>query len=150
MMPLTLKGLHFMLRTVQLILPALIPSWNFFDVIAPSPRIEYALLSASDEPPTDWQPFRPRPEKISVLTMVRRLFWNRHWNESLFLVSCAERLSQGITPEHSAGEIFARMKRDLSGAAGATHFCFRLVFIHREGETLTHEIICVSEAEPLT
>ena len=28
----------------KLLLPALIPSWSFFDVIAPSPRIEYALL----------------------------------------------------------------------------------------------------------
>jgi len=30
-----------MLRTLQLLLPALIPSWEFFKAVAPSPRIEY-------------------------------------------------------------------------------------------------------------
>lgn len=139
-----------MLRTVQLILPALIPSWNFFDVIAPSPRIEYQLLDDAGKSRGDWQTFRPRPDNISLLTMMRRLIWNPHWNESLFLVSCAERLSQDITPEHSEREILTRMKRDLQGDTDAPQFRFRLVFIHREDETLTQEILYTSAPEPLT
>tara|TARA_Y100000052_G_scaffold27554_2_gene36273 strand:+ start:17501 stop:17911 length:411 start_codon:yes stop_codon:yes gene_type:complete len=113
-------------RTLQLILPALIPSWNFFDVIAPSPRIEYALLTSAEDAPVHWQAFRPRPETLSALTLLRRLFWNPRWNETLFLVSCAERLSQGITPDHSAREILTRMKRELAQTTRASHFCFRL------------------------
>jgi hypothetical protein len=138
-----------MLRTVQLILPALIPSWNFFDVIAPSPRIEYQLLDDAGKPRGDWQAFRPRPDNISPLTMLRRLIWNPHWNESLFLVSCAERLSQDITPEHSEREILTRMKRDLQAEMDAPQFRFRLVFIHREDEALTQEILYTSAPEPL-
>ncbi len=138
-----------MLRTVQLILPALIPSWNFFDVIAPSPRIEYQLLNEAGKPRGDWQAFRPRPENISLLTMLQRLIWNPHWNESLFLVSCAERLSQDITPEHSEREILTRMKRDLQAETNAEQFRFRLVFVHREDETLTQEILYTSAPEPL-
>ena len=139
----------FMLRTVQLILPALIPSWNFFDVIAPSPRIEYQLLDDAGKPQGDWQAFRPRPAKISALSMLKRLIWNPHWNESLFLVSCAERLSQDITPEHSEREILTRMKRDLQAETDAAQFRFRLVFIHREDETLTQDILYTSMPEPL-
>lgn len=138
-----------MLRTVQLILPALIPSWNFFDVIAPSPRIEYQLLDDASKPCGDWQAFRPRPDNISLLTMLRRLIWNPHWNESLFLVSCAERLSQDITPEHSAREILTRMKRDLKAETDAPQFRFRLVFIHREDEALAQDILYTSAPEPL-
>ena len=138
-----------MLRTVQLILPALIPSWNFFDVIAPSPRIEFQPLDDAGKPCGDWQAFRPRPEHSSLLTMLRRLIWNPRWNESLFLVSCAERLSQDITPEHSVREILARMKRDLQAETDAAQFRFRLVFIHREDETLTQDILYTSAPEPL-
>ena len=140
----------FMLRTVQLILPALIPSWNFFDVIAPSPRIEYQLLDKTDAPLCDWKAFRPRPEKLSLFTIMKRLIWNPHWNESLFLVSCAERLSQNITPEHSTREILTRLKRDLNHETDAPQFRFRLAFIHREDETLTQEILYTSAPEPLT
>lgn len=32
------------LAPFKLLLPALIPSWNFFDVIAPAPRVEYAQI----------------------------------------------------------------------------------------------------------
>ena len=39
-----------MLQTVKLLLPALIPSWRFFSTIAPSPRIEFALLDANLRP----------------------------------------------------------------------------------------------------
>ena len=81
--------------------------------------------------------------------MMKRFIWNPHWNESLFLVSCAERLSQNITPEHSTREILTRLKRDLQAETDAPQFRFRVAFIHREDETLTQEILYTSAPEPL-
>jgi len=129
---------------LSLLLPALIPAWNFFDVIAASPRIEIALVRSAGEPPEDWREFRPRPERISLLTMARRMVWNPEWNESLFLVSCAERLVQAPT-EHSQEEIFRRIAADLRSGAAEGHdealLCFRLAFVSREGADLTREVL---------
>lgn len=133
-----------MLRPFSLLLPALIPSWNFFDVIAPSPRIEYALLSSPSTRSADWRAFRPRPQRLSPLAMLGRLFWNARWNETLFLVSCAERLTTEST-EHSEDEIFRRIAADLSPdpaeALPESWLCFRLVFLSREGETIESEVL---------
>ena len=51
-----------MLHGLKLLLPALIPSWRFFDTIAPSPRIEYALLH-DPHAAAAWREFRPRPAR---------------------------------------------------------------------------------------
>ena len=142
-----------MLKTLNLLLPALIPSWNFFDVIAPSPRIEYVVLSAPTDKSDDWQTFRPRPDHIPLVTMFGRMIWNPRWNESLFLISCAERLSQDITPEHSNREIIKRIRADLLSSQTEAHatgwFQFRLVFVEREQDTLISEVIYQSAAEPM-
>ena len=100
-----------MLQTLKLLLPALIPSWRFFDTIAPSPRIEFALLKTARDASGRWQEFRPRPARLPISTMLKRMFWNPRWNESLFLVSCAERLMESPT-EHSSQEILARIEAD--------------------------------------
>lgn len=118
-----------MLRPFTLLLPALIPSWRFFDVIAPSPRIEYALLPG-ETAPGDWREFRPRPERVSLAAMLGRLVWNPRWNETLFLVSCAERLVDEPTA-HSEDEIFRRIAADLADAP-EPWLTFRLVFVHRD------------------
>lgn len=34
--------LKTVLNSFRLLLPAIVPSWRFFDEIAPSPRVEYA------------------------------------------------------------------------------------------------------------
>jgi len=44
------------------------------------------------------------------MQMSGRMFWNPSWNESLFLVSCAERLLQNPTP-HSEDEIMIGLNR---------------------------------------
>lgn len=130
-----------MLQPLRLLLPALIPSWNFFDVIAPSPRVEYALTSAKDEAPADWREFRPRPERVSVPTMLTRLIWNPRWNQTLFVVSCAERLVDDPT-DHSQDEIFRRIAADLSPDADAAPWLsFRLVFLSRAGEAIESEVL---------
>jgi hypothetical protein len=129
---------------LALVLPALIPSWNFFDVIAPSPRIEYALLASATDAPGDWREFRSRPERLSLPAMLWRLFWNARWNETLFLVSCAERLIDHPTA-HSEDEIFARIAADLASDAGAPWLSFRLVFVSREDDALLSEVLFRSE-----
>lgn len=131
------------MRPLALLAPALIPSWRFFDTIAASPRVEYALLQAPDAPAEGWREFRPRPQRIPPLGVLARLFWNPLWNESLFLVSCAERLIDRPTV-HSEDEIFARIAGDLPKGPDATALpewlAFRLVFVHREGEAVTREV----------
>lgn len=131
-----------MLRPLALLLPALIPSWRFFDVIAPSPRIEFATLASPDSAAV-WQAFRPRPARVALSTMLVRLFWNPRWNESLFLVSCAERLVDQPT-QHSQDEIFQRIASDLrdrleGDPEAAPWLTFRLVFLQRQGVQIVGE-----------
>jgi len=133
-----------MLKALRLLLPALVPSWKFFDVIAPSPRIEFALGPAPEAAPGVWQEFRPRPARLPPLAMMGRLFWNPRWNETLFLVSCAERLVEQPTA-HSEDEIFRRIAAELARAPDASGLApwlwFRLVFIRREGGELVRETL---------
>jgi len=108
------------LNIAKLLLPAFIPSWNFFDVIAPSPRIQYALFSSSNKLMSEWTEFRPRPNKLSFMDNLFHLFWNPAWNENLFMMSCAERiLAQGndcnnLIVQHSELEIFSRIEKYLN------------------------------------
>jgi len=136
-----------MLQPLKLLLPALIPSWNFFDVIAASPRIEYTVLSAPDAG-GDWLEFRPRPQRVSLCAMLGRLFWNARWNETLFVVSCAERLLAAPTA-HSEDEIFRRIAADLAGAPHEAWLRFRIALLSEEGNALTREIAFISDARPI-
>ena len=132
-----------MQNPLKLLLPALIPSWNFFDVIAPSPRVEYARLRSIGDAAGDWRAFRPKPDRVSPITMARRLLWNPRWNETLFLVSCAERLTDAPTA-HSEDEIFKRIAADLKQEPDDPErpwLCFRLTFVSREGEALVEEVL---------
>jgi hypothetical protein len=142
-----------MLRSLQLLLPALIPSWRFFDYIAPSPRIQYALLNAEQRMLCDWQEFRPRPARLSITQMLQRMLWNPQWNESLFMTSCAERIMENHTA-HSENQILARMgkawnAKQLPALAGARQIQFRLVFLEREGRQLLQQVCFVSRLAAL-
>ncbi len=133
-----------MLKTLKLLLPALIPSWRFFDAIAPSPRIEFGLMQTTQDMPAFWQEFRPRPAHLPVHAMLKRMVWNPRWNEYLFLTSCAERLMEYPT-EHSRLEIANRIKNDLAPSNPATpYFQFRLVFVSRDGAQLNMHIAYTS------
>ena len=143
------------LRPLKLLLPALIPSWNFFDIIAPSPRIQFVLLNSANEMPDNWQEFRPRPATLSITQMLKRMLWNPKWNESLFLVSCAERIMGDSTQElieHSENEILKRIKNDLlqkHKTLTASHLQFRLLFVQRKGSELEEEITFLSHIQDL-
>lgn len=136
-----------MLQSFKLLLPALIPSWRFFDVIAPSPRIEFALLKTAQDTPQHWQEFRPRAERLSILTMLKCMIFNPQWNETLFLVSCAERLMQS-GEGHSKQEILKRIKADLrrSSVDSSTtpYFQFRLIFLSRQGAQMRKHVTFIS------
>lgn len=136
-----------MLRTLRFLIPVLIPSWRFFDVIAPSPRIEVALLKTVRGKAVDWQAFRPRPVRLSMFDMFKRMVWNPHWNETLFLASLAERLVDDFS-EHDAGEILARIRRELAQGgvdpAVAPYLQFRLVFVDREEGRIRKRVMFVS------
>lgn len=137
----TIGGL---IAPLKLLLPALIPAWNFFDVIGPAPRVEYALLASPGDTTATWRTFRPRPEHVSIQTMLGRLLWNPRWNQALFAMSLAERLAEDRAPEHAEAELFRRIAADLAPApADPTRpwLCFRLVFVAREGETLAEEVM---------
>ena len=127
---------------LNLLLPALVPSWRFFKSVEASPRVQWTLdpVGMSEQ----WREFRPRPERLSVLQMIARLFWNPRWNESLFLVSCAERLQQEPT-DHSVREIRHRIWADLNRASNLPSvpkaFRFRLVFVQRKGSTLAEQVV---------
>ena len=142
-----------MLEVLKLLLPALIPSWRFFDVIAPSPRIQFALLNAEDKEPPEWREFRPRPVRVSFLQMLGRMLWNPLWNESLFIISCAERLMEQPTP-HSEEEIFKRIAADLKADKTAlvtkTYLQFRVLVVRREGSQILQELVYESRIRPFS
>jgi hypothetical protein len=137
-----------MIEGLKLLLPAIIPSWRFFDRVTASPRIEFSIISNEKETPSHWQEFRPRPQHVSLITMLKRMASNSRWNESLFLVSCAERIMENPTA-HSKTEIAARICLELK-AEQEGFMKFRLVFICREGETLHSEIMFISDPYPLS
>ncbi|MDH4380379.1 MAG: hypothetical protein QE509_00650 [Gammaproteobacteria bacterium] len=138
------------------LLPALLPSWRFFDSIGPSPRIDYAWLGATDplEDP-QWQAFRPLPAQLSWWQFVRRLFWNPHWNETLFIVRCAERMLEGDTGFPEA-EIQRRLQRaarsgELLPAAAAPHarLVFRIRAVMPDDTNAEGQVVFVSAPLPL-
>lgn len=141
-----------MIRALALLLPALIPSWRFFKTVAPSPRVEFALLGDADAIPQDWQEFRPRPAHLPLHAMLGRLLWNPRWNEHLFVVTCTERLLESGS-ERRLGEILSRIRADIrrSGRApvGARHLRMRIVKLRREGESVVREEVYRSHVQSL-
>lgn len=121
-----------MLRVLSLLLPALIPSWRFFRSVEPSPRVQWAVAGGG------WQPYRPRPERLGLGTQIGRLIWNPHWNDTLYMVSLAERLT--IAPDHATlTEIWTRVGREArqAGSAAQAVIQFRLIFVTAEFADIT-------------
>lgn len=131
-----------MLSTLKLLLPALLPSWEFFKVVAPSPRIEWRGLNGPDDPQTDWQEFKPRPAAVSIPKMLGRLMWNPGWNEALFLTSLSERLIEEPT-HHSETEIYHRLAKAMPPSA-LPCLQFRLIVVYRDGPRITRETAFVA------
>ncbi len=131
-----------MIRAFSLLLPVLMPSWRFFALVAPSPRIEYAFIHGAEGEAENWQAFRPIPNKIGFLETLERLVANSHWNDSLFLTSCAERYLQDGSRRHY--DYIVRRLRDDLGATRTSrltesHFQFRLVLVYREQDRIVQQ-----------
>jgi len=147
----------FIVSGLRLLLPALLPSWRFFDVVSASPRLEYGLLTAPDEPVARWQEFRPRPDVLTPGAIAGRMLWNAAWNESLFLVSLAERLmsatSSADTIAHSQRELLLRVARHLmrEGRCGPDDYLqIRLKMVSRAGpsDAISSDIVYLSSPYP--
>ena len=139
-----------MLKACALILPALIPSWRFFQTIEASPRVEWTLLATTNETPNNWHPFRPRPETVSPWQMLARLFWNPEGNEALYILSCAERIAISDCP-HAVAQITTRILHDIAELplnTTAKLMQFRLVFVARDATGLTRETAFLSNPVP--
>ena len=130
-----------------LILPVLVPSWRFFQSIEPSPRVQWTLHAGNDDAAANWKEFRARPDNVTPFQMIRRLFWNPAWNESLYLVSCAERIQQ-YESAHSIDQIRQRILVEITRLnidAAKKNMQFRLVFVHRGGDGLASEVVFLSD-----
>lgn len=138
-------------HSLNLLLPALIPSWRFFDEIAPSPRIEYALLNAEQSAVQTWQEVHPIPARLSAGDILKNMVYNARWNERLYLVSCAERLMKNGS-ERCQREILERiqtaLKHTCAGTVNSPRLQFRLVFITRNKDTLEKHITFISPVLP--
>lgn len=109
---------------LNLLLPALFPSWRFFALIAPAPRIDIALQGEA------WQRFRARPERLGAGALAARLIWNPTRNEDLYLVSLSERLI-ATSSDHAAREIETLLCRYMERP-----FRYRVVFEEVSAEAI--------------
>ncbi|MCE2929054.1 MAG: hypothetical protein LW817_05445 [Candidatus Caenarcaniphilales bacterium] len=125
-----------MLQVFKLLAPIFIPAWQFFREIAPSPRIEYALDSEQFK---TWHEFNLRPQEINFWGFVRRIFYNREWNEMLFIMNCAEKLITSPN-QYSSEEILKRLKTNLK-LSDSEHLKFRLVFVSIENGAFRRVIL---------
>lgn len=137
-----------MLRLLALLIPVLIPSWRFFKSVEPAPKVQYARLATRIDHATRWQDARPKPNHISLPTMLRRLFWNPDGNEALYLISLAERLSAAPNP-HSSAEITRLLTAQLAALNPTGYLQFRITFTQRKGATLVEEITHVAKPHEL-
>lgn len=132
-------------RTIDLLLPALFPSWRFFKQVGPSPRVEYRVLK--DGRGSDWRESHPIPEHIGLGRMVRRMVWNPVRNTQLYMVALAERLVSGLV-EHSEAELNRLIAEKIGEDAGELQF--RLMFMTPEGDQIIGTVVYESQPVALT
>lgn len=145
-----------MLNIFKLILPIIVPSWRFFDVIAPSPRIQYTLLDNENVIVSEWSEFRPRPRHMSLLTMLKHMLWNAKWNESLFMISCAERiLERSPSWEQSEIAILKRIHKNilydntLVDLKSAASLQFILILLEKKHNEIVQTVFFQSRIMPI-
>lgn len=151
-------------RLLASLLPAVIPSWRFFDQIGPAPHIEWSVAPRLTPGPAEedierwspWQPVDSPPAHVTMLIAFARLFWNPRRNESLFIASCAERLLDDPTPARAdllwtrVADI-VRRTRSSGGPAEtvARALRVRIVEVTRDGDRLARDVVYCSPARPL-
>ena len=107
-----------------LLLPTLFPSWRFFDQIGPSPRIEVCAKGG------EWRAFEDLPVSLGLWQIFFRLFHSPVWNEHLYRVSTAIRLS--VEPDdHALSELSRLIYRGWPGESG-DRYRFRICYLARD------------------
>ncbi|MEM6662499.1 MAG: hypothetical protein AAF666_10015 [Pseudomonadota bacterium] len=130
-----------MFRSLALLLPALVPSWRFFQTIEASPRIEFAIHRPGEC--MSWQEFQPPPDRLSPLAALWRLFWSPGRNEALYLVSCAERIVIDDR-EHAKQEILNRIRASIVPEKLIDVVQYRITLVQRVGDRLEREVVYTS------
>lgn len=128
------------MNALRALLPALIPSWRFFDTIGPAPRIEYARIANDDLASAEWVVLRPLPRTLPFAAHLRSLLWNPGRNDTLYLLGCCERVLEHASP-HAIAEIRARIEP----LAPAGPLVFRIVETARTGGRIESHVAYVSE-----
>ena len=139
-------------RLLGLCLPIILPSWRFFDVIAPAPRIEFAWLDDAISTTPTWQIFRPTPATIPWHQRLRMLWWNAERNESLYLLSCADQICYAGSA-HAMAEVRARLLRAASrGELGrpGQYLRYRICMTERIGSVLYDTEVYCDPPWPMT
>lgn len=123
-------------KTIDLLLPALFPSWRFFKQVGPSPRIEYRVLT--DGQGAAWRESHPIPAYVSLAHMARRMLWNPARNTQLYMVSLAERLVAGRV-DHSVVELNRLIAEEIEEVQGDLQF--RLLFLEPDGAAIKGTVL---------
>ena len=153
---------------VRLLGPVLVPSWRFFDVVGPSPRVEYAVLQHAAAEPAQWHRLALTLPNVSLTMLLWHLLYNAERNDLLFLVSCCERVLEASSGDATASaavhaassasvgaqqEILLRALRHAHNAGllplqGAAERCLRLriLQVRRVDNDLRTELAFSSEA----
>lgn len=138
---------------LQELIPAIIPSWRFFDRIGPAPRLEYSLTAGAHDQPAEWHEVSPRPSRVPPWVALAHLFWNPYGNAALFLVSCAERLIETPTADR-ADDLWHRVAEIVeqrTGQNAAPPFLrIRIVQAMRERDRIVDHIAWTSHAQRWT
>lgn len=139
---------------LKLILPVIFPSWRFFSSIGASPRIQFAFLQNKIDEPTIWQEFRPLPASITFTEALSRLFWNREWNETLYMNTCAERLFDEYSLMREQ-EIMTRILATVHAGKikpepNSNFMLFRISAICRENHAVTQSVVFISQPVELS
>ncbi|MCT4559520.1 MAG: hypothetical protein N4A61_15850 [Pelagimonas sp.] len=114
-------------------MPALIPSWRFFQTVAASPRVEYRVINGSGE--GVWRESHPLPDRVGLGRMLRRMLWNPHRNAQLYMVSLSERLAEDGR-QHAQHELNRMIAEAIPENDGDLQF--RLVFLQpHEGQIVS-------------
>lgn len=139
-----------MLRIIHLLLPALIPSWRFFQTIDASPRVQYRVFDATGLA-SCWRDFEVKPSRLSMSQYIGRLFWNHRRAQALYVVSLAERLIEAPSP-HSVAAIRGRIFRNLLGdkcRSGNDLMQFRVMTVSRRNTSLCFDLAFQDDPVPI-
>lgn len=129
-------------RLPALILPIVMPSWRFFDVIAPAPHIEFGWADSATSNALAWRPFLPTPATIDWPLRLRHLWSNAARNETLYLLACADQVCYA-TSARAAAEIRARLERALANGSldrQGPYLCLRIRTVVRVGTELQETV----------